>query len=111
MDPLKKLIQSLSLRQRVVILLAAAAVVTGLVTFSHWRRETAFRPLYTALAAEDAAAVVEKLKQSGVDYRLGDNGATVLVPEARAAESRLALAAVGLPKIGRIGFELFDKSN
>jgi flagellar M-ring protein FliF len=111
MDPLKKLIQSLSLRQRVVILLAAAAVVTGLVTFSHWRRESAFRPLYTALAAEDAAAVVEKLKQSGVDYRLGDNGATVLVPVAKAAESRLALAAVGLPKIGRIGFELFDKSN
>ena len=34
-----------------------------------------------------------------------------MVPSAKLAESRLALAAAGLPKTGRIGFELFDKSN
>jgi len=111
MDQLKKLVQSLSGRQQVAILLAAAIVVAAVMSLSHWRRESDFRPLYTSLAAEDAAAVVEKLKQSGVDYRLGENGATVLVPAAKAAESRLALAAAGLPKSGRIGFELFDKNN
>lgn len=111
MDPLKKLLESLSVRQRVMVLAAATGVVAGLLIFTHWRRESDFRPLYTSLAAEDAAAVVEKLKQSGVEYRLGDNGATVLVASARAAESRLALAAAGLPKSGRIGFELFDKNN
>jgi len=111
MDQIQKLIQSLSLRQRIAILLAAAAVVAGVLAFSHWRRESDFRPLYTALAAEDAAAVVEKLKQSGVEYRLEDNGAAVLVSASKAAESRLALAAAGLPKSGRIGFELFDKNN
>lgn len=46
-----------------------------------------------------------------MDYRLGENGSTVLVSAAKAAESRLALAAAGLPKSGRIGFELFDKNN
>lgn len=111
MDQLKKLIESLSGRQRVAILFAAAAVVGGLLAFSHWRREVDFHPLYTSLAPEDAAAVVEKLKQSAVDYRLADNGSTVLVSSAKAAESRLALAAAGLPKSGRIGFELFDKNN
>jgi flagellar M-ring protein FliF len=55
--------------------------------------------------------VVQKLRESGVEYRLADNGATVLVPSAKQAESRLTLAAAGLPKSGRIGFELFDKSN
>jgi flagellar biosynthesis/type III secretory pathway M-ring protein FliF/YscJ len=84
MDPFKKLVESLSLRQRVMILAAATAVVAGLVFFTHWHRESDFRPLYTSLAAEDAAAVVEKLKQSGVEYRLSDNGATVLVASARA---------------------------
>src|SRR5690242_4426837 len=63
------------------------------------------------MAPEDAAAVVQKLRESGVEYRLADNGATVLVPSAKQAESRLTLAAAGLPKSGRIGFELFDKSN
>lgn len=111
MDQLKSLLASLNLRQRLTILAVAAAVVTGLVLFSQWRRESDFRPLYASLAPEDAGAVVQKLKESGVEYRLGDNGATVLVASGRVAESRLALAAAGLPKSGRMGFELFDKNN
>jgi flagellar M-ring protein FliF len=62
------------------------------------------------MAPEDAAGVVQKLHETGVDYRLSENGGTVLVPSSKLAESRLALAAAGLPKTGRIGFELFDKS-
>ena len=111
MDQLKNLVTSLSGRQRATILIVATAVVAGLMTFSHWRQESDFRPLYTSLAAEDAGAVVQKLKESAVEYRLSDNGGTVLVPSGRVAESRLALAAAGLPKSGRIGFELFDKTN
>ncbi len=111
MDQLKQLANSLALKQRVTILIVAAAVVAGLIGFSRWRRESDFRPLYTSLAAEDAGAVVEKLKQSGVEYRLSETGGTVLVASSKVAESRLALAAAGLPKSGRIGFELFDKTN
>jgi flagellar M-ring protein FliF len=111
MNQLSNLVNSLSIRQRVTIPVVALAVVAGMVSFSHWRRENDFRPLYQSLAAEDAGAVVQKLKESGVEYRLADNGATVLVPSAHTAESRLALAAAGLPKSGRIGFELFDKAN
>jgi flagellar M-ring protein FliF len=111
MNQLSNLVNSLSVRQRVTILVVALAVVGGMVSFSRWRRENDFRPLYQSLAAEDAGAVVQKLKESGVEYRLAENGATVLVPSAKTAESRLALAAAGLPKSGRIGFELFDKTN
>lgn len=111
MNQLTNLVNSLSVRQRVTILLVAAAVVAGMVSFSRWRRESDFRPLYESLAAEGAGAVVQKLKETGVEYRLAANGATVLVPSARVAEARLGLAAAGLPKSGRIGFELFDKTN
>src|SRR5208337_3321439 len=34
-----------------------------------------------------------------------------LVPSASVAELRLQMASAGLPKSGRIGFELFDKTN
>lgn len=78
---------------------------------SKWRREQDFKPLYTGMAAEDAGAVVEKLKESGVEYRVTDNGTSVLVSQAKVAEVRLAMAAAGLPKTGRMGFELFDKTN
>jgi flagellar M-ring protein FliF len=111
MDQLRRLISGLSLIQRISILGVAALVIAGLVTFSHYRHEGDFHPLYTAMAPEDAATVVQKLKESAVEYRLSENGGTVLVPSGKLAESRLALAAVGLPKSGRIGFELFDKNN
>ena len=111
MDQLRKLISGLSLIQRISILAVAGLVVAGLLTFSHFRHEGDFHPLYTGMAPEDASMVVQKLKESAVEYRLGDNGSTVLVPSAKLAESRLALAAAGLPKSGRIGFELFDKNN
>ena len=111
MDQIAKLIANLSITHRISIVAAALLVVGGLFGFVHYRRESDFRPLYTSMAAEDAATVVQKLKESGVEYRLSDNGSSVLVPSAKLAESRLTLAAAGLPKSGRIGFELFDKTN
>jgi|SRR5579871_380933 len=108
---MKKIMASLSLRQRITIGLVALAVIGGIVGLIQWRREADFRPLVTGLAPEDAAGVVQKLKEMGVEYRLPDGGSSVLVPSARLAELRLALAAAGLPKSGRIGFELFDKAN
>jgi flagellar M-ring protein FliF len=111
MEQLKKLLTNLSVMQRVTIVAAALAAGVGLFAFVRWKRESDFRPLYVTLASEDAGAVVQKLKEGGVDYRLSENGASVLVPSARVAEMRLEMAAAGLPKSGRIGFELFDKTN
>ncbi len=111
MQQLRKLVQSLSGRQRWSILAAALVVAGTLWGFTRWQRESAFRPLYTGLGAEDAGTVVQKLKQSAVDYRLGENGTTVLVPADKLAELRLQMAVEGLPKTGRLGFELFDKTN
>src|SRR5580658_9663631 len=111
MDQLKKLITDLTVVQRVSILVAVLIAGSAIAALLHYRTESDFRPLYTAMAPEDAAPVVQKLKESGVDYRLADGGATVLVPSARLAESRLTLAGAGLPKSGRVGFELFDKTN
>jgi flagellar M-ring protein FliF len=111
MDQLKQLAASLSLRQKISLLGAAAAVILGLWWLSRWNSERDFRPLYTGLAAEDAGAVVAKLRETNVDYRVGENGTSVLVPSEKVAELRLQMAAAGLPKTGRIGFELFDKTN
>src|SRR5690348_7525420 len=111
MEQLRKLVANLTIAQRLTILLAAVAVGAGLFAFARWKRESDFRPLYTTLASEDAGAVVQKLKETGVEFRLAENGSTVLVPSAKVAETRLEMASAGLPKSGRIGFELFDKTN
>ena len=111
MGQLKSLLDSLSLRQKISIAVAAALVVGTLVYLGRWNRERDFKPLYSNLASEDAGAVIAKLKESASEYRVNDSGDTVLVPSAKVAEMRLQLAAAGLPKSGRIGYELFDKNN
>ena len=92
----------------IVVPLLLGAAVYGLVK---WRHESDFKPLYTSLTPEDAAAVTQKVREAGIEYRLDETGATVLVPSTSVAEARLALAGAGLPRSGRIGFELFDRAN
>ena len=111
MNQVKKLFSSLTPQQLAAIVICALAVVGGVVWFSHWQRESGLRPLYTSLSADDAGAMVQKLKEGGIDYRLADNGTTVLVPEDKVPELRLEMAGLGLPQKGRIGFEIFDKTN
>src|SRR5689334_3890922 len=111
MDQLQKIFKSLSVGQRIGIPIAAFLVIAGLTSFVRWRHESDFKPLFSGMPAEDAAAIVQKLKESGVEHRLADSGTSVLVPAAKVDELRLEMAAAGLPRSGRIGFELFDKTN
>jgi flagellar M-ring protein FliF len=110
MDQIKRLLESLTWKQMLSLALAGAAVLGALTALSRWNRERDFRPLYGSLSQEDAAAVLAKVRENGSEFRLSDNGSVLLVPSERVAELRLQMAAAGLPKSGRIGFELFDKS-
>ena len=92
----------------VIVPLVLCAAAFGMV---RWKHETDFRPLYTSLAPEDASALAQKMREAGIEYRLDETGATISVASGRIAEARLALAGAGLPRTGRIGFELFDRSN
>ena len=110
-EQIKRLVLSLSMRQRILIVLAALMVAGGLWWLARWNKDRDFKPLYTGLSGEDAGAIVAKLKESGTEYRIVDNGQAVQVPSAKVNELRLAMASAGLPKSGRIGYELFDKMN
>ena len=111
MDQIKRLLGLLSVRQRWTIAIAVVLAGAGLYGLANWQREANFRPLYNALAPEDASVVVQKLKESGTPYRISNNGTTISVPEEKVAELRLEMAGAGVPKSGRIGFEIFDKTN
>lgn len=111
MEQFKKLFGSLSIKQRLAILIATIVVGSGVYSLSRWQTERDFQPLYRGMSAEDAGAVLQKLKEKSIEFRLADNGSTVLAPSGQVAELRLELAGAGLPKSGRAGFELFDKTN
>src|SRR5215467_2715208 len=106
MNQLSRLWAKLTWTQRIWLFVAVAAVTGGLVALNQWNQERDFKPLLSGLAAEEAGTATSKLRELGLDYRLADNGSTVLVRSARVAETRLQLASAGIPKNGRIGFEL-----
>ena len=108
---MKRLFDSLSWKQILSIVVVAGGVMAGLFSLSRWNQERDFRPLYSSLSPEDAAAVLAKVREGGTEFRISENGTSVLVPSGRVAELRLQLAAAGIPKSGRIGYELFDKAN
>jgi flagellar M-ring protein FliF len=108
---MKNILTSLSVRQKITIAVVALLNAAGIYSLVYWQKESGFKPLFTGLATEDASGIVQKLKESGVDYRLPESGGSVLVQSSRLADLRLTMAAAGLPKSGRIGFELFDKTN
>ncbi len=101
---------SFTARQKASVVLTAALICGGLWAFERWSIERNFRPLYTDMASEEAGAVIARLREMGVEYHLNDAGTTVLIPSDRVAETRLQLATEGLPRHGRIGFELFDQT-
>ena len=78
MNQLRNFVQSLSLRRRVSLAVTAVLVFTALFAVTRWNHERNFKPLYSDLSSEDASAVIAKLKESGVEYRFGDNNSTLL---------------------------------
>lgn len=101
----------LSLNQKVLIsgalMLAVVALVMLIVTKDSYG---GYEVLYTDLTEKDAAAIVEKLEEDKVSYRITDNGNTILVPADQKYKARLNLASQNLPR-GEAGLELFQESN
>jgi flagellar M-ring protein FliF len=111
MNQLAAIWASLSRNQQISLILVPVLVCAAVFGLFKWKHDSGFRVLYSALAPEDASAVTQKIREAGIEFRLDETGATVLVPSEHLADARLALAGAGLPRTGRIGFELFDRTN
>ncbi len=90
-----------------VLLVALGALITAVLMSGQTRYEV----LFSNLSPGDGNAIVEKLKEAKVPYRLQSGGAVVEVPADKVYELRLQMAGKGLPQGSSVGFELFDKPN
>lgn len=92
----------------IVVIIIIMAGAFGYLIFQG--TSTDYQPLFTNLSTNDTAAIVERLDENNVDYHLGGDGNTVLVPESEIYRLRLDMASAGLPDQGVVGFEIFDSS-
>jgi flagellar M-ring protein FliF len=92
--------------------LAAAALLMALAGGLLWYAlRTDWRTLYVDMDPEDARQTGQILAQAQIPFEATADGAGIRVPAAQLDKARLATAAKGGVKSGRLGFELFDKPN
>ncbi|HVZ82575.1 MAG TPA: flagellar basal-body MS-ring/collar protein FliF [Terracidiphilus sp.] len=97
-------------QQRWAVISAAllAALLSGLIWYAV---RTDWRTLYAGMDPEEARQTGIVLTQAQISFEVAENGTALLVPAAQLDKARLATAAKGAVKSGRMGFELFDKPN
>ncbi|OEU61894.1 MAG: flagellar M-ring protein FliF [Desulfuromonadales bacterium C00003094] len=74
-------------------------------------RHVDYQLLFGNLPAGDAAAVLTRLKEQKIAYRLESGGTAIYIPANKVYEIRLELAGAGLPQGAGVGFEIFDKQS
>ena len=92
----------------VVAALLLAALLGGLAWYG---LRPDWRTLYAGLDPDDARQMEQILAQAQIPFEPTPDGSGILVPAAQLDKARLAAAAKGGVKSGRLGFEIFDKPN
>ena len=92
--------------------LATVALLVALLGGLAWSMlRTDWRTLYVAMDPDDARQTAQILAQAQIPFQATADGTGILVPAAQLDKARLATAAKGTIKSGRLGFEIFDKPN
>ncbi len=85
--------------------------LVGILAVSYLAGRPDYSLLYSGLEPQDTTSITQSLTESGVKFRLAQEGTAILVPASKVLEMRLTLATAGLPSGGSVGFEIFDKSS
>lgn len=105
--------QHLSLRQRIVMAISILVVVGFLVFLSLYSGSkkpsfAGYGVLFENTSPSDSALIIQQLEQTGVPYQVYNEG-TIMVPTDLVYKTRISVAALGIPKNSKVGFEIFDK--
>ena len=106
----RQLWQQTSLIQRVFLLAILLACVGAGVLLLGWARKPHMGMLYCGLEPDEAATIVEKIRDAGVPYELTDGGTTINVPVGEIHSLRLTMASTGLPAGGQKGYRILDEA-
>lgn len=106
---LRELWQGLNREQKIAAAGIILMVLGGLIGLVYYTNLTGWGLLYRGLPEENAAQVVEFLKQEKIPYKLEANG-TIRIPKDQVPEVRMTLASKGIIGPQVEGFEIFDRN-
>lgn len=105
---LQEALARLNNQQKIILMVALAAIITLLVGSFIWFKQPQYRVLFSNIGERDGGSIITALEQLNVPYRFSEGGSAILIPGERVHEIRLRLATQGLPKGGSVGFELME---
>ncbi len=97
---------SVSKKRRFLFIGIFISVVAALSLSIYFVSKPTYIPLYTnEMSQKEIGDIKAELDRDGyTKYKLGDNGTSILVPQADASDLLVSMAAKGLPKTGNISF-------
>ncbi|MGB5158644.1 flagellar M-ring protein FliF [Desulfobacterium sp. N47] len=104
-------IKSLPLAKKITISVTVLLLIAAFAVMFMLSNQVDYRVLFNNLSAQDAGAIIEKLKEKNIPYKIEGGGSLILVPSDQVYELRLKMVGDGLPRDGQIGFEIFDKTD
>jgi flagellar M-ring protein FliF len=108
---IKAFLARYSLQQKLAMVFAAGLVIVLTWTMVYFVNKVSYQVLYSDVDPAEAQSIVTKLQGMQVPYELSEDGRTIRVSSEKLSEVRIQLASEGLPESGRIGFEIFDRTN
>jgi flagellar M-ring protein FliF len=108
---LKSFLAGLTGKQRLLLAGGVVLTIAVLAVFGNLISTPDYKPLVTGMEPADAQALGQKLAAKNIAYQISPDGKSVSVPSDKIDSSRMEIASDGMPRSGRLGFELFDKLN
>jgi flagellar M-ring protein FliF len=114
LNQIATLIQNLTLRQRIVSAVSIIVLIGFLVFLMLYKNTNTssmngYSILFEKTTAGDSALIIQQLEKEKVPYKVLNEG-TIAVPNEVVHKQRIAIAALGIPKNSKVGFEIFDKT-
>lgn len=110
-DGFQQFFGPLNSAQRTLFIGMVAAVVLVMGLLFYWALKPDYSLLFGSLRPEAAQQVVEQLDEEGIQYRIEDNGSSIMVPSSEVHQLRMKLASVSSANSDVQGYELFDANS
>ncbi len=111
--PALKGLADLTITRQVGLMLGLALSVAIGVAIVLWSQSPSYDLLFTGIAEQDSAEIIDALNEMGIDYQIDTGSGAIMVPAGEVRELKLKLAARGLPRStsDSLGYELLDKDS
>ena len=108
LTPVFSKIAALGQARLIAILGGGALAIALIVAAGLYLNRPTMETLYVGLEAEDLSKVTLALAEANMDFELGADGSSLMVPVGSVGRARAFLAERGLPDSATAGYELFD---